>query len=91
MKLMDKEPVLINAEIWGEVLQMIAACSGVFVEAVAGKQMSVSGDSLKVSFNVVNRNKSPLRKVKLFFYDTSFVVSDSLPSNQVKTISFNWL
>ncbi|MEO5685143.1 MAG: PIG-L family deacetylase [Chitinophagaceae bacterium] len=90
MKHMDKMPVLITEKLAG-VMQMIAASSGVFVEAVANKQMAVSGDSLRVSFNVVNRNKSTLRKVKIFYYDTSFAVSDSLAYNQVKTVSFNWL
>ncbi|MEO6313980.1 MAG: PIG-L family deacetylase [Chitinophagaceae bacterium] len=90
MKLMDKDPVLISEKL-AEIMQMMAACSGLFVEAVANKQMAVIGDSLKVSFNVVNRNKSTLKKLKISFYDTSFVVSDSLPYDQVKTISFNWL
>lgn len=74
-----------------EVTEMIKACLGLFVEAVANKQLAVEGDSLRVSFNVINRSKVPVKKVKILYGDTSFVLSDSLPYNQVRSVQLTRL
>jgi LmbE family N-acetylglucosaminyl deacetylase len=74
-----------------ETSEMIKACLGLFAEAVANKQLAVSGDSLKVTFNVINRSKVLVRNVKIFYKDTSFTLSDSLPYNQLKTVQFSRL
>ncbi len=74
-----------------ETSDLIKACLGLFAEALANKQLAVEGDSLKVSFNVINRSKIPVRNVKIYYKDTSFVLSDSLPYNQQKTVQFSRL
>jgi LmbE family N-acetylglucosaminyl deacetylase len=74
-----------------ETTEIIKACLGLFVEAVASRQLAVTGDSLKVSFNVINRSRVPVRNVKIFYKDTSFILADSLPYNQLKTVQLNRL
>lgn len=69
-----------------EVTELIRACAGLFAEAVASKQMAVSGDSLTVSFNLINRSHLPFKKVSVLYGDTSFVLADSLPYDQVKSL-----
>lgn len=41
-----------------EIQQMIEACAGLYLEAVATEQFAVQGDSLHVNLQVVNRNLS---------------------------------
>jgi len=74
-----------------EITHMTTACSGLFAEAVASKQMAVAGDSIKISFNVVNRSKTTLKKITISYRDTTFTFADSLPYNQSKTIVLNSL
>jgi LmbE family N-acetylglucosaminyl deacetylase len=74
-----------------ETSEMIQVCLGLFAEAVTNKQLAVSGDSLKVSFNVINRSRVVVRNVKIFYKDTAFTLSDSLPYNQLKTVQFSRL
>ncbi len=74
-----------------EITDMIKACLGLFVEVVANKQLAVEGDSLRVSFNVINRSRIPVRKVKILYRDTSFVLSDSLPYNQLRSVQLTRL
>ncbi|MEP6728448.1 MAG: PIG-L family deacetylase [Bacteroidota bacterium] len=81
---------LINRKLT-EIMHMTAACSGLFAEAVASKQMAVTGDSIKISFNVVNRSKTTLKKITISYRDTTFTFADSLPYNQAKTIVLNSL
>jgi LmbE family N-acetylglucosaminyl deacetylase len=81
---------LINRKL-SEIMHMITVSSGLFAEAVASKQMAVTGDSIKISFNVVNRSKTTLKKITISYRDTTFTFSDSLPYNQAKTIVLNSL
>jgi LmbE family N-acetylglucosaminyl deacetylase len=57
-----------------EVEQLIAQCSGLFLEATSTEQFAVQTDSLKVSFSFNNRlgADAVLEKVKLDEYDSVF-------------------
>jgi hypothetical protein len=57
-----------------EVSQLILWCGGLWVEATTNVQNAVQGDSLKINFNLNNRNGAPvrLRKISVGFFDTGF-------------------
>lgn len=74
-----------------EVNQLIKASLGLFFEAVASQQVAVTGDSLQVSFNLVNRSALPITNVQIAFRDTSFQLTPDARLNQQYTASFKHL
>jgi LmbE family N-acetylglucosaminyl deacetylase len=69
-----------------EVLQLIEACSGLYMEATVNDALAVQTDSIKVNFFLNNRNGNAiqLKRVVLDKFDSSFNMA--LESN--KNISF---
>lgn len=65
-----------------EVVQLIAWCSGIWMEATTNVQNAVQGDSLRISFNFNNRNGGEIRlhKISVGYFDTT--VSTTLESNK---------
>jgi LmbE family N-acetylglucosaminyl deacetylase len=53
-----------------EIEKLIPAAMGLYFEAVANQQVAVTGDSLQVTFNLVNRSSIPLKNVKVNYRDT---------------------
>ena len=74
-----------------EIGLLIRACTGLFAEAVASQQFAVYGDSLKISFNAINRSKLPVTQFQVLFDDTSFMLADTLKYNSLKTVQFTKL
>lgn len=74
----------------GEINSLIRQCTGLYAEAVASQQFAVFGDSLRVSFNVINRSKVPITKFTIM-YDTTFVLADTLSHNKLKTVQLTRL
>jgi LmbE family N-acetylglucosaminyl deacetylase len=56
-----------------EVSQLIAWCSGIWMEATTNVQHAVQGDSLRISFNFNNRNGADvtLKKISVGYFDSS--------------------
>jgi LmbE family N-acetylglucosaminyl deacetylase len=60
-----------------EVGQLVAWCSGLWMEATTNVQNAVQGDSLRISFNLNNRNGADinLQKISVGNFDTSLNIS----------------
>jgi LmbE family N-acetylglucosaminyl deacetylase len=56
-----------------EVTRLIAWCSGMWMEATTNVQNAVQGDSLRINFNLNNRNGGDvkLQKISVGYFDTS--------------------
>ncbi len=56
-----------------EIKNLIAQCSGLFIEANTSKQYAITGDTLPVNFTVVKRNEGnvTLEKIALDEFDSS--------------------
>ena len=74
-----------------DITGLIKASSGFYMEAVANQQFAVTGDSIRVTFNAINRAKLPVRNLRVSFDDTTFTLFDSLPFNELKTFTFTRL
>jgi LmbE family N-acetylglucosaminyl deacetylase len=72
-----------------EASELIANCMGLFAEAVANRQLAVSGDSIKITVSIINRSASMIRNVKLFLQDTTITFADSLTFNQLKSLQLS--
>lgn len=64
-----------------EVEELMVDCSGLFLEAIAGKQLQVTGDSMRVNLLANNRLGAPVSKLKAGLFGRTWSV-DSLPANQ---------
>jgi LmbE family N-acetylglucosaminyl deacetylase len=80
-----------RAEKINTVNQVIKAAMGLYFEAVASQQVAVTGDSLQVSFNLVNRSDLPVTAVKINFRDSSFVLAPDAKKNQLYTATYKHL
>jgi hypothetical protein len=69
-----------------EIGSLIRACTGLYTEAVANQQFAVYGDSIKVSFNAINRSHVPVTDFQVIYNDTLFVLADSLRYNKLTTV-----
>lgn len=69
-----------------ELQQVIENCSGLFMEATAGSQFAVQGDSLKVNLVANNRLGIDVPAVSVNIYDTYNVFS-KLPKNTNASIT----
>lgn len=60
-----------------EVTQLIASCSGIWMEAITNVQNAVQGDSLRISFNLNNRNGADVRlhRISVGYFDTAMTTS----------------
>ena len=74
-----------------DITGLIKASSGFYMEAVANQQFAVTGDSIRVTFNAINRAKLPVRNLRVSFDDTTFTLFDTLPFNELKTFTFTRL
>ncbi len=74
-----------------EIDQLIRQCLGIYAEIVATQQVAVTGDSLQVTVNFLNRSNTPVKQVRLQFMDTSFVLAPETRNNQVYSASFRCL
>jgi LmbE family N-acetylglucosaminyl deacetylase len=74
-----------------EIGSLIRACTGLFAEAVANQQFAVYGDSLKVTFNAINRSKVPITKFQVIYDDTLFILADTLKYNSLKAVQLTRL
>ena len=70
-----------------EVTQLIAACSGIWMEATTNVQNAVQGDSLRISFNFNNRNGTgvKLQKIAVGYLDTAVNVELNANKNFLLT------
>jgi len=64
-----------------EVEELMVDCSGLFLEAIAGKQLQVTGDSMRVSLLANNRLGAPVSKLQAEIFGRTWMV-DSLPANK---------
>jgi len=57
-----------------EVKELIAQCSGLFIDATATEQFAVQTDSIKVTFSFINRlgADAVLQKIQMESFDSSF-------------------
>ncbi|GAO42958.1 PIG-L family deacetylase [Flavihumibacter petaseus] len=69
-----------------EIDALVKACLGMYAEAVTNQQVAVTGDSLQITINVVNRGPLPVTGVKIQYQDTSFVVAPTAVNNQLFTV-----
>lgn len=69
-----------------ELQNVIEHCSGLFMEATAGSQYAVLGDSLKINFVANNRSGINLSTVDIHFSDT-YLVLENLKKNINVSIS----
>ncbi|HET9280191.1 MAG TPA: PIG-L family deacetylase, partial [Flavitalea sp.] len=81
----------INNSYWAiqkiaEINSLIIECTGLYAEAVATQQFAVYGDSLRVSFNAINRSQVPVTQFKIMYDDTVFILADTLYYNKLKTV-----
>lgn len=74
-----------------EIGSLIRACTGLFAEAVANQQFAVYGDSLKITFNAINRSKLPVTRFLINYDDTVFVLADTLKDNKLKSVQLTRL
>lgn len=81
----------ISDEFWknnklSEIVKCIEYCSGIFIEATAGSQYAVVGDSLKITATINNRLGVPIKNAGVNMYDDwrSF---DTVKTNTNKNIS----
>lgn len=70
-----------------EVERLIPAAMGLYFEAVANQQVAVTGDSLQVSFNLVNRSTIPLTNVRVNYRDTVIQLASETKLNQAYSAS----
>lgn len=71
------------------VLNLIQACSGLFIEAVSARQLNVPGDSMKLTITLNNRLGIPLENVSARFNDLNFTLpplEKNVNSSIVKTL-----
>ena len=70
-----------------EVRNLIAQCSGLFMEATANKHYAITGDTMAVSFTMNKRNdiSVTVKSIELDTYDTT--LNTSLPLNNNIVIS----
>ncbi len=74
-----------------EIQQLITACLGFYVEAIASQQVAVTGDSLQISFNVINTSKIPVNDLTLELEDTSFQLAPIAVGNEFMSKKFSRL
>ncbi|ULQ53116.1 PIG-L family deacetylase [Flavihumibacter fluvii] len=74
-----------------EINQLIKASLGLYFEAVANQQVAVTGDSLQVNFNLVNRSTLPITDVRINFRDSSFQLTPDTKLNQVYSNTYKHL
>lgn len=70
----------------GEVKQLMAWCSGLFMEATTSVQHAVKGDILRVGVNIINRNDAPVMWNRFALAGKDTVLNTALPAN--RTIGF---
>jgi LmbE family N-acetylglucosaminyl deacetylase len=67
-----------------EIKEIIAACSGLYIEAVAENQSATPGSSLKIRWEATNRSAVPMRLKSVTLSPESIVVNqDTLLANNV--------
>jgi LmbE family N-acetylglucosaminyl deacetylase len=66
-----------------ETEALIKACKGIYFEAVANQQMAVTGDSLKLTLNFINRSSTPVQQVKITVADTTVALTSEATSNKL--------
>lgn len=73
-----------------EIKRIIAACAGLYLEAVADTQEVTPGSSLGIKVEAINRSAADIRLTRIETYPSTPVDWNnvSLPYNQVKTHSF---
>lgn len=64
-----------------EVEELMVDCSGLFLEAISGKQLQVTGDSMRISLLANNRLGAPVSRLKVEVLGNIWTL-DSLPANQ---------
>jgi LmbE family N-acetylglucosaminyl deacetylase len=72
-----------------EIKKIIENCSGLFMEAVAGTQYAVQGDSLKVTLTVNNRTGANILNADAQI-DTTYVIFDQLKKNANAVKTYTW-
>jgi LmbE family N-acetylglucosaminyl deacetylase len=72
-----------------EIKKIIENCSGLFMEAVAGTQYAVQGDSLKVTVTVNNRTGINILNANAQV-DTTYLIFDKLNKNANTVKTYTW-
>ena len=73
-----------------EIKKIIENCSGLFMEAVAGTQYAVQGDSLKLTFTVNNRSGANIINADALI-DTTYLIFDQLKKNTNTVKTYTWI
>jgi LmbE family N-acetylglucosaminyl deacetylase len=68
------------------IKNIIAACAGIFMEAIAINQLNVIGDSMKLKFSFINRTGVNINNALVKYFGQNFVI-DSLKPNESKEIA----
>ncbi|HEY8396926.1 MAG TPA: PIG-L family deacetylase [Flavihumibacter sp.] len=71
-----------------EVQKLINACLGLYFEAVATKQIAVTGDSIRINFNLVNSSPVAVTDLQLELEDTSFQFAPQAVNNDWLTRTY---
>ena len=58
------------------LLNLIAACSGLFMEATVAQQLNVPGDSMRFSVNFINRLSVPVEKAQVSAFSKNIQFSN---------------
>ncbi|MFN8252619.1 MAG: PIG-L family deacetylase [Ferruginibacter sp.] len=73
----------------GEIKKLLEMCSGLFMEAVAGSQYAVQGDTLRVTLTVNNRGRASIMSADAQI-DTTYVIFDQLKPNENAVKNYSW-
>ncbi len=65
-----------------EVLQLIEAASGLYMEATTSQPYAVQADSLKIAVTVNNRSGINIKNLDVHFADTHYVLAKELKKNE---------
>jgi LmbE family N-acetylglucosaminyl deacetylase len=71
---------------YGELLEVIRACAGLWVEAVAGAPSAPPGGEVRVTATVVNRSDFPLRLESVRAFGAARDVGAELKNNQPQVV-----
>lgn len=70
-----------------EIDHLIRSCLGLYAEAVTSQQTAVTGDSLQVTVNLVNRSPVAVTSVSLKYADTLITLTPSAADNKMYSAS----
>lgn len=86
--LVNHQPTSWERNKLNEIDHLIKACMGFYAEAVASQQTAVTGDSIQITVNLVNRSNIPISGIKMYYIDTLINFTPAAEVNKVYSLSF---